>query len=251
MPRRVFCQVVALDTMVSPSRTKPGPRAHHFDTIVQLPKPLNSGKITKGAKPSRPSTHPRQHVREMSAPFHHNTAKFGPRQAHTHFIEGRWVRVLYPEPPTEEEQEALLSWPAVVCPMSTLDQIKRDECPVMWLLAKLKTKFGLSWAPDVISAAIPPALVTEAKATGDWHPVRRIQEYAYIERRGCHIAPFRGCPTVPRLFDDIKMGVSRFGNPFASLTPVMSRTLFVRLIDNDFRPLSDEQVQEAIAALVA
>jgi len=234
--------------MVRPSPTETHPRAHHFNTIVELPKPLASGKIAKAARPSR-STNPR-HVREMSAPFHHNTAKFGPRKAHTHFIEGRWVRVLYPEPPTEEEQEALLSWPAVVCPMSTLDQIKRDECPVMWLLAKLKKKFGLPWAPDVISAAIPPALVTEAKATGDWHPVRRIQEYAYVERRGCHIAPFRGCPTVPRLFDDIKMGVSRFGNPFATLPLGTSRALFERYVDNNFRPLSDEQVQDVLVGRV-
>lgn len=222
---------------------------HPVDTVAKTPpRPFASGKITKGVKASR-LVNPR-HVCEMSEPFHHNTARFGPRKAHTYHISGRWVKVLYPEPPTEKEQEALLGWPAVVCPLSTLEQVKRGECPVMWLLAKLKKKFGLPWAPDVISAAIPPELVAKAKATGDWDPVRRIQKYAYVERKGCHIAPFRGCPTVPRLFDDIKMGVSRFGNPFVALPLNTSRALFERYVDNNFQPLSDEQVQAALAERV-
>jgi|SaaInlV_125m_DNA_1040241.scaffolds.fasta_scaffold06377_3 hypothetical protein len=232
----------------SPPQTA-GAGARCLGALVKTPKPSGFGKAVKNTKPSRLSK-PGQHVREMSEPFHHNTAKFGPRKARTYHIHSRWVKILYPEPPTAEEQEALLNWPAVVCPLSTLDQIKRDECPVMWLLAKLKGKFGVPWAPDVLSAAVPSALITEAKATGDWGGVKRIHEYAYVERRGCHIAPSRGCPSVPRLFGDLKMGVSRFGNPFVNLPLDTSRALFERYVDNDFRPLCEEQVQEELEGLL-
>lgn len=166
-------------------------------------------------------------------------------------IQGRWVKIAYTEPPTLDEQKALLRQPVVVCPTSTLEQMKMGDSPVLWLISKLKRKLGVPWAPEVLSAAITPTMLAEAKETGDWGVVKRIQEYAYIDRRGCHVSHCRGCPNVPRLLEGVKMGVSRFGNPFANLHPVMSRALFERLIDNDFHPLSDEQVQETIAALFA
>lgn len=240
-------------------------RIRHIDDIVRPPKQFGVDRISKGVRASkadrvrasrvdrvRASPVDRvRFVRETSDPFHHDTNKHGPRQVCMYHIQGRWHKIAYAEPPTADEQMAFLRRPAVVCPSSTLEQMKLGDSPVLWLISKLKRKLGVPWAPDVLSAAITPSMLADAKETGDWGVVKRVQEYAYIDRRGCHVSHSRGCPNVPRLLEGIKMGVSRFGNPFANLPPVMSRTLFERLIDNDFHPLSDEQVQEAIEVLVS
>ena len=220
------------------------PRTPYMDGVDKPTRIFGIGKMSKsflGPKVGRPRA-----VRETSDPFHHDTSKHGPRQVHTYYIGDRWVKVAYAAPPTIAEQHAFLKRPTVVCPLSTLDQMKRGDSSVLWLIAKLKKKLGVPWAPDVLSSAITPAMLTEAKETGDWNVVKRVQEYAYVDRRGCHVSHVRGCPNVPRLLEGVKMGVSRFGNPFTSLPPVHSRALFERLIDNDFHPLSDEQVQEVV-----
>ena len=41
----------------------------------------------------------------------------------------------------------------------------------------------------------------------------------------------------------VKLGISRFGNPFASLPLRQSRALFEHYVDNDFQPLSNATVQ--------
>jgi len=224
-------------------------RSRHIDDIVRPPRKCGGDKISKRFPESKVGR--ARFVRETSDPFHHDTGKHGPRQTCMYHIQGHWVKIAYTEPPTLDEQKAFLRQPVVVCPTSTLEQMKMGDSPVLWLISKLKKKLEVPWAPDVLSAAITPSMLAEAKETGDWGVVKRVQEYAYVDRRGCHVSHCRGCPNVPRLLEGIKMGVSRFGNPFASLPPAMSRALFERLIDNDFRPLRDEQVQEAIAALVA
>ena len=180
--------------------------------------------------------------RDASDPFHHDTSKYGRRLVQKHVVRGKCVKFVYPHRPTEEQQCALAKLPAVVCSTCSTSEMREKKCHAMWMLPKLRKKFGLPSMPDLLSAAISPNIIARAKESGDWSKAVAIHRYAFLERKACHISHCRGCHTVPRLLEGVKMGVSLFSNPFADVPVKQSRALFKRYLERDFRPLPDDEV---------
>ena len=80
----------------------------------------------------------------------------------------------------------------------------------------------------------------------NWKHAREIHRHAFVARKACHVSHIRGGTNVPRLIQGVTLGISRFGNPFASLRLRQSRALFEHYVDNDFQPLSNATVQAIV-----
>lgn len=182
-------------------------------------------------------------VRDASAPFHHDNAVHRGRHIETHAINGHYVSFKYPHPPTEAEQIELLKLSAIACSCCLPHEMERGDCHAVWLVDKLRKKFRWHHGPDLISAAIPPEMIAQATKEDNWKHAREIHRHAFVVRKACHVSHMRGGTNVPRLIPGVKLGISRFGNPFASLPLRQSRALFEHYVDNDFQPLSNATVQ--------
>ena len=192
---------------------------------------------------------PIANVRDASEPFHHDCKKHKGRVKHTQRIRGRWVEFLYPFPPTEDEQVQLLKMSAIACTCCLPEDMQRGECHASWLLAVLRKKFNWRYGPKLISAAIPPELIAQGKNEGkraEWKRAKEIHRHAFVSYKACHISHVRGGVNVPCLVDGLTIGVSRFGNPFHELPLKQSKALFVRYVQNDFKPLAEQEVQAII-----
>lgn len=186
-------------------------------------------------------------LRDVSEPFHHDNAKHKGRRVVVHTFNGRSVNFKYPHPPTEDEQAELLKLPAIACSCCLPDEMKRGECHATWLVDKLRKKFRWPHAPELISAAIPPDMIAQAKIDGNWKHAREIHRYAFVARRAVHVSHRRGGTLVPRLIEGITIGNSRFGNPFASLPVAQSRALFEHYVDTNFQELSEATVRAILS----
>lgn len=220
-------------------------RARNLDKFPKV-EGIDHGNVVKYTKP-----HLVVAIREASAPFHHDTSKYGPCETRQHFVHNRWVKFKYAKRPTKQQQHEFLRLPAIVCGKCSTAEMKQNKCHALWLCARLACKLKVRWAPDLISAAIPQEMITQAKEDGNWGRVAGIHEYAYKNRKGCHINQCRGCPNVPRLIRGVKMGVSIFGNPFSGVKLPLSKALFERYVDKDFQPLTDEEVQDTVSAFAS
>lgn len=188
-------------------------------------------------------------VRDASEPFHHDCKKHKGRVKRMQRIRGRMVEFLYPFPPTEQEQAELLKMSAICCTCCLPEEMQRGECHASWLLAVLRKKFNWKYGPKLISAAIPPDLIAQGKKEGknaEWKRAKEIHRHAFVSCKACHISHVRGGVNVPTLVDGLSIGVSRFGNPFHEMPLKQSRALFVRYVQNEFKPLADQEVQAII-----
>jgi len=186
-------------------------------------------------------------LRDVSEPFHHDNLRYHGRRIVLHTINGRQVKFKYPHPPTEDEQAELLKLPAIACSCCLPREMQRGECHAVWLVDKLRKKFQWPHAPELISAAIPPDMITQAKMDCNWKHARAIHRHAFVARRAVHVSHRRGGNLVPRLIEGITIGNSRFGNPFASLPVAQSRALFEHYVDANFQELSDATVQAIVS----
>ena len=196
---------------------------------------------------------PIANVRDASEPFHHDCKKHKGRVKHTLRIRGRLVEFLYPFPPTEDDQVQLLKMSAIACTCCSPEEMLRGECHASWLLAVLRKKFNWRYGPKLISAAIPPELIAqckkekkEGKKDADWKRAKEIHRHAFVSCKACHISHVRGGVNVPTLVDGLVIGVSRFGNPFHEMPLKQSKALFVRYVQNDFKPLAEQEVHAII-----
>lgn len=188
-------------------------------------------------------------VRDASEPFHHDCKKHKGRVKHTLRIRGRTVEFLYPFPPSEDEQVELLKMSAIACTCCLPEEMQRGECHASWLLAMLRKKFNWKYGPKLISAALPPELIAQGKKEGknaEWKRAKEIHRHAFVSCKACHISHVRGGVNVPTLIEGLVIGVSRFGNPFHEMPLKQSKALFVRYVQNDFKPLADQEVQAII-----
>lgn len=188
-------------------------------------------------------------VRDASEPFHHDCKKHKGRVKHTLRIRGRTVEFLYPFPPSENEQVELLKMSAIACTCCLPEEMQRGECHASWLLAMLRKKFNWKYGPKLISAALPPELIAQGKKEGknaEWKRAKEIHRHAFVSCKACHISHVRGGVNVPTLIEGLVIGVSRFGNPFHEMPLKQSKALFVRYVQNDFKPLAEQEVQAII-----
>ena len=199
------------------------------------PKNVDDGKATK------------VRGRDVSEPFHQS----GKRKKHTHTIHGREYTFLYPKPPNDDEQCALMKLPAITCSCCTAEQIRQNLCHARWLKTKLCAKFKLPWGPKLISSTIPNDILLRARETKNWDRAKIIHNYAFTEYDACHVSGRRGCPSVPTLVSGIVMGISRFGNPFDELPPEKARPLFERYVDKNFAPLEPSEVAAILSSFDA
>lgn len=189
---------------------------------------------------------PIANVRDASEPFHHDCKKHKGRVEQTMRIRGRNVKFLYPFPPTEDEQAELLKMSAIACTCCLPEEMQRGECHASWLLRVLHKKFNWKYGPKLISAAIPPELIAQSKKDNDWSRAKEIHRHAFVSCKACHISHVRGGVNVPTQVKGLVIGVSRFGNPFHEMPLKQSKALFLRYVQNDFKPLAEQEVQAII-----
>jgi hypothetical protein len=192
---------------------------------------------------------PANNVRNASEPFHHDCRKHKGRVKHTLRIRGRRVNFLYPFPPTEDEQVQLLKMSAIACTCCLPEEMQRGECHASWLLHLLRKKFEWNYGPKLVSAAIPSALIAQGRKEGknaEWKRAREIHRHAFVSCKACHVSHIRAGVNVPSLLENVVIGVSRFGNPFHEMALKQSKALFVRYVQNDFKPLAAQEVMAII-----
>ena len=188
-------------------------------------------------------------VRDASEPFHHDCKKHKGRVGQPLRIRGRRVKFLYPFPPTEDDQVQLLKMSAIACTCCLPEEMQRGECHASWLLHVLRKKFKWNYGPKLVSAAIPPELIAQGKREGknaEWKRAREIHRHAFVSCKACHVSHIRAGVNVPSLLEGVVIGVSRFGNPFHEMPLKQSKALFVRYVQNNFAPLSEQEVMAIV-----
>ena len=182
-----------------------------------------------------------------AGPF--RSTKFGPRQYRKGTALGKKVTFTYPnKPPTEQQQRALMTFPAVACSSCLVRCQENNQCHAKWLVAFLKTKLALDRCPEVLSSAIPKELTDEARKTGDWSGPKAIHHDVYVERKAVLLMR-KGHPRgVPSLIENMTSGASLFGNPFTSIPIPLNRALYHRYMEKGFEPLTQEEVDQVAAS---
>ena len=220
---------------------------------------MDAARAATRAAPAGPIRRPprKARVREASAPYHHDSSRHGARKEEWHAVTMMRnkkpvtveLKFTYPLPPTEDEQREVMTREAWVCSACPYWKMNQGTCHAHWLRNELQAKFKTAHCPEILSAAISDTIKAAGKATGDWSAAAQIFEDVYVTRGGLHLCRGRGNRGVPTGVPNLKLGTSRFGNPFSGVSLGQNEALFRAYVRKNFHILTDAEVQSILASV--